>query len=235
MTLTRFDASTRGHASLGWLDSFHMFSFGEYYNPSRMGFGALRVLNDDTVIGGAGFGTHPHRNMEIISIPLEGVIMHKDSMGHAEALRPGEIQVMSAGTGITHSEYNGSATDTLKFLQLWIIPDTAGVVPRYQQTSIADLPRNQGHVIVGPNNADCPLWIHQQAWLSIAHLDVGKQVFYQTKRDGNGVFVFVVSGTVDVAATRLQQRDALGIEGASSTIIQAVADSMVVIIDVPMQ
>lgn len=233
--MTHYPAGDRGRTALGWLDSYHSFSFGEYYDPSRIHFGALRVLNDDTVAGGAGFGTHPHRNMEIVSIPLEGIIMHKDSMGHAEALRPGEIQVMSAGTGITHSEYNGSSDNELRFLQLWIIPNAAGVEPRYQQISIADLPRNAGHVVVGPKDSGSPLWMHQHAWLSVAHLDAGKQVLYQTKRDGNGVYVFVVSGTVEVAATRLQQRDAAGITDATSTTIQAVTDCYVVIIDVPMQ
>jgi len=235
MTTIRFDASTRGHADFGWLNSYHTFSFGEYYDPNRMGFGALRVCNDDTVLGGAGFGTHPHRDMEIISIPLEGVIMHKDSMGHAEALRPGEVQVMSAGKGITHSEYNGSESDALKFLQIWIYPDTRGVTPRYQQTSIADLPRNQGHVIIGPKDDGQPLWIHQRAWLSVAHFDAGNQVFYQTKQLGNGMFVFCLSGTVDIATERLQERDAIGITDASSIVVQAVSDCYVVIIDVPMQ
>ena len=235
MTTTRFDASGRGHAAFGWLDSYHTFSFGEYYDPNRMGFGALRVFNDDTVIGGAGFGTHPHRDMEIISIPLEGVIMHKDSMGHAEALRPGEVQVMSAGTGITHSEYNGSETNTLKFLQVWIYPDARGVTPRYQQTSIADLARNECHVIIGPKDDGRPLWIHQRAWLSVARIDAGNKVFYQTKQSGNGIFVFNVSGLVDIAAERLQERDAVGIADASPIVMQAVSDCYLVIIDVPMQ
>lgn len=235
MTITRYPAHERGHNNFGWLDTNHTFSFGEYYDPERIHFGALRVFNDDVVTGGAGFGTHPHRDMEIISIPLEGVIMHRDSMGHEEALRPGEIQVMSAGTGITHSEYNGSPTDLLKFLQIWIIPQERGVTPRYDQVSVGDLARNTIHTIVGPNGAGLPLWIHQQAYLSIARLDKGASVSYASRAAGNGMFTFVIDGSVDVHGTSLAARDAVGIDGAERIDITASQDSYVVIIDVPMQ
>lgn len=234
MTITRYPAHERGHNNFGWLDTNHTFSFGEYHDPERIHFGALRVFNDDVVIGGAGFGTHPHRDMEIISIPLEGVIMHRDSMGHEQPLRPGEIQVMSAGTGITHSEYNGSATDPLKFLQIWIIPQERGVTPRYDQVSVGDLDRNAVHTIVGPNDAGLPLWIHQRAYLSIARLDQGASVSYATRDAGNGVFTFVIDGSVDVQGTSLAARDAVGIDGTERIDITAQQDSYVVIIDVPM-
>lgn len=234
MTITRFPAHERGHFNFGWLDTNHTFSFGEFHDPERIHFGALRVFNDDVVAAGAGFGTHPHRDMEIISIPLDGVIMHRDSMGHEEGLRPGEIQVMSAGTGITHSEYNGSDTDPLAFLQIWIIPQERGVQPRYDQVHTGDLARNAVHTIVGPQGADFPLWIHQQAHLSIARLDKGAKVDYAPRREGNGIFIFVIDGAVDAGGNAIGRRDAIGLDDVASVDITATDNSYVVIIDVPM-
>jgi redox-sensitive bicupin YhaK (pirin superfamily) len=228
-----YRAADRGHFDFGWLNTHHLFSFGEYYAPNRMGFTMLRVFNDDVVVGGSGFGTHPHRNMEIISIPLEGVIIHRDSMGHEEALHPGEVQVMSAGTGITHSEFNGSATEALKFLQIWIIPQAAGVEPRYDQ-KVVEVLTNQITPAVGPRESGLPLWIHQQAWLSLVKLDAQTSVEYALQRDDNGVFVFVVGGELTANGQGLSARDSLGITDASAVHLEAVENAYAVVIDVPM-
>lgn len=233
MATTIYRAATRGHANFGWLDTNHIFSFGHYYHPERIRFGMLRVFNDDIVEGGQGFGTHPHDNMEIISIPLEGTIIHEDSMSHKEALKPGDIQVMSAGTGITHSEYNGSHNDPLKFLQIWIIPNAMGVEPRYDQKQIA-VRDNAIDTVVGPKGGSEPLWIHQDAWLSLIRLDGGKDATYTRKRDGNGLFLFVINGTADVAGETLADRDSIGVTEASSITISAAEPTYAVLIDIPM-
>ena len=166
-------ANQRGHADFGWLDSYHSFSFGNYYDPEKIHFGALRVLNDDVVIGGRGFGFHPHDNMEIISIPLEGDLEHKDSLGSQAVIRSGDVQVMSAGTGIVHSEYNQSKTEPVKFLQIWIVPSRQNVKPRYDQITLGILEPNKFHLIVSPDPSDEGVWIHQQAWLHIGSFDRG--------------------------------------------------------------
>ncbi len=241
-----FPASSRGHYNFGWLDTRHVFSFGEYYAPERMGFGLLRVFNDDVVEGGSGFGTHPHRNMEIISIPLEGTIAHKDSMGNIQTLEPGEVQVMSAGSGLTHSEYNASETDPLKFLQIWIIPNQAGVEPRYDQKHI-ELLTNKITPVVGPKGDGSPLWINQHAWLSLVRLHKGFECTYTSQRDGNGLFVFVISGRLDVRATaapgndqqsaasqQLESRDSVGFTDTAHILLRADEEAYAVVIDVPM-
>lgn len=238
MKTVLFPASERGHFDFGWLNTYHTFSFGQYYEPSRMNFGALRVLNDDTVAPGEGFGTHPHRNMEIISIPLEGVIMHRDSMGYEEGIKPGEIQVMSAGTGITHSEFNGSSTNDLKFLQLWIIPERANVEPRYEQTHIEPLAPNEIITVIGPRESGNPLWINQQAWLSIARTASNGTVTYTKQRGDSGVFVFVTDGSVDVAgetsSISLSKRDGVGFMDADVLTFTSKIDAHVIVIEVPL-
>lgn len=226
-------ANERGHASFGWLNSYHTFSFGNYMNPERMHFGALRVLNDDTVAPGEGFGTHPHSNMEIISIPLEGTMMHRDSMGSAQPLRVGDVQVMSAGTGLTHSEYNGSTSDVLKFLQIWIIPHTRDVEPRYDEVHVGDLTPNVEHTIIAPQGSDGKMWIHQDAWLSLTDLHAGASLERNERAPGIGTFVMPIEGSVVVNGTDLTRRDAIGLYDASSVSITAHETSRILIIDVP--
>lgn len=226
-------AHERGHAFFGWLDSYHTFSFGNYMNPDRMNFGALRVLNDDTVAPGEGFGTHPHHNMEIISIPLEGTMMHRDSMGSEQALHVGNVQVMSAGSGLTHSEYNGSATDTLKFLQIWIVPHTRDVEPRYDEVHVGDLTPNVEHTIIAPHGHAGAMWIHQDAWLSLTDLTEGASLQREQRAPGVGTFVMPIEGSVSVNSTDLARRDAIGLYDASTVTIQAQSAARVLIIDVP--
>jgi redox-sensitive bicupin YhaK (pirin superfamily) len=232
--MINYPASDRGHFDFGWLDTNHTFSFGHYMNTERMNFGMLRVFNDDVVAPGEGFGTHPHNNMEIISIPLEGVIMHRDSMGHEEGLRPGDVQVMSAGTGLTHSEYNGSATEVLKFLQIWIIPNARNVEPRYDQVNIGDAERNVLHTVVGPKDGGAPLWINQDAWLSIAKVDQGTSVVHTSRTPGSGIFVFVVEGSLKIDDSVLTRRDAVGITDKKTIEISATSDAYFIVIDVPL-
>lgn len=225
---------TRGVSNFGWLDSRHVFSFGDYHDLQRVHFGALRVFNDDIVAAGAGFGTHPHRDMEIISIPLSGVIRHKDSMGHVEDLLPGDVQVMSAGTGLTHSEYNGSDTEPLAFLQIWIIPNARGVQPRYDQVRVTDMKRNEVVPVVGSATDGFPLWIHQDATLSLAHLDAGAHVELPAMRDGRGTFIFVIEGTINIGGETLSDRDSIGVTEAGVLSIDSTTASSLVVIDVPM-
>jgi redox-sensitive bicupin YhaK (pirin superfamily) len=205
-------ANSRGNANHGWLNSYHSFSFANYYNPERMGFGVLRVLNDDTVAGGTGFGAHPHANMEIVSIPLEGDLEHKDSMGNTTVIRKGDIQVMSAGTGVTHSEYNYSAEHPVKFLQIWVIPNKQNVAPRYDQITIKETAMQQRFLqILSPNKEDDGVWIYQNAWFHMGVLEGTKSLTYHWKAPGNGLYVFVLEGEVVVADQQLGRRDALGI------------------------
>ncbi|HEY2581385.1 MAG TPA: pirin family protein, partial [Mucilaginibacter sp.] len=185
-------AATRGHANHGWLNSYHSFSFANYYNPERMNFGALRVLNDDTVDAGKGFGTHPHDNMEIISIPLEGDLEHKDSMNNVAVIKNGDIQAMSAGTGIYHSEYNKDRAHRVKFLQIWVYPNKRNVEPRYDQITLNLEDRhNKLQQILSPNANDEGVWIHQNAWFHLGKFDKGISTDYMIKAKGNGVYVFV--------------------------------------------
>lgn len=235
MTVIHYPAADRGQADHGWLKSFHTFSFSSYYNPDRMHFGALRVVNDDTVTGGAGFGTHPHNDMEIISIPLEGTIVHRDSMGNERSLHAGDVQIMSAGTGITHSEFNGSATDTLRFLQIWVIPDARGVAPRYDEVTLtAEATANRLDAIIGPQGGGARLWMHQDAWLSMGTLDAGTTVPYGVHGTGRGVFVMVIDGEATVGGVRLQRRDAVGISEADAVDITADTAARILVIEVPL-
>ena len=236
MKTTYHKADTRGYANHGWLKSFHTFSFANYYNPERMNFGVLRVLNDDTVESGMGFGTHPHRDMEIISIPLHGDLEHKDSLGTTAVIKKGEIQVMSAGTGVMHSEYNKNMGEKVKFLQIWIMPDKLGVTPRYDQISIKENAKpNDFQQILSPNPNDEGVWIHQQAWFNLADFDKGVSKQYNLNKNGNGVYVFVLSGKVKVGAIELSTRDGLGIEDIDSFPLEALEKSEILLMEIPME
>ena len=230
-------ADTRGFANHGWLKSYHSFSFANYQNPERMNFGALRVLNDDVVNPNMGFGTHPHHNMEIISIPLEGALSHKDSMGNVRAIEVGEVQVMSAGTGISHSEFNDSKTNAVNFLQLWIIPETKDVQPNYEQRRFpSEARKNHLQTIVAPkDNLDGEaLPISQQAYIYRSHLEVDKNLNLKLKSEHNGLYIFVVSGEIKVADFLLSKRDAIGISEFDNVEISASEDSELIIVEVPM-
>lgn len=237
MNKTIHRAETRGHANHGWLDTHHTFSFAGYYDPQRVHFGALRVLNDDTVAPGEGFGTHPHDNMEIVSIALEGALRHGDSMGNMQVLRPGEIQVMSAGTGITHSEMNASATEPVKFLQIWVLTDAQGHTPRYNQLELAPARRNELRTIVAPEGRgdEHVGWIHQDAWFSTLDLDKEHTVEYRMKTPGHGAYVFVIEGNVKLADEELGPRDGVGITDTDGFLIKGDTDARVLIIEVPMR
>jgi redox-sensitive bicupin YhaK (pirin superfamily) len=228
-------AETRGHANHGWLNSYHTFSFANYYNAERMHFGALRVLNDDTIDGGMGFDTHPHDNMEIISIPLEGDLEHKDSMGNVAVIKHGDIQVMSAGTGIFHSEYNKNKDSKGKFLQIWVFPNKRGVTPRYDQITLNIEDRhNKLQQVLSPNVDDEGVWIHQNAWFHLGKFDSGVSAEYALKAKENGVYVFVISGNVTVNNQALQTRDGLGVWEADSLSIKADSDAELLLMEVPM-
>lgn len=228
-------ADTRGDANHGWLHSKHTFSFAGYRNPERMHFGALRVLNDDIVAPGMGFGTHPHDNMEIISIPLEGDLEHKDSMGNVAVIREGEVQVMSAGTGIAHSEYNKNNDKPVKFLQIWLFPRERNVTPRYDQISIRNLEtKNQFYQVLSPNPEDQGVWIHQDAWFHIGKFDQHATTTYQLKKEGNGMYFFILEGKVEVAGQSLSDRDGFGIWDTNLVALHAQTDSRVLLMEVPM-
>lgn len=228
-------ANTRGHANHGWLDTSHTFSFAGYYNPQRMHFGALRVLNDDFVEGGRGFGTHPHDNMEIISIPLEGDLEHKDSMGNTTAIRQNDIQIMSAGTGVQHSEYNRNKGEKVNFLQLWIFPKVKNIEPRYDQKTFNPADRlNKWQEIVSPLSNGKGVTINQDAWLHLANLEKGFTTEYTIKQKGNGVYLFVIDGEVTVNSQQLNKRDGLGIWETDSFSISANSSSEVLTVEVPM-
>lgn len=229
-------AETRGHANHGWLNSYHTFSFANYYNPERVHFGALRVLNDDTVAAGMGFGTHPHDNMEIISIPLEGDLEHKDSMGNTTVIRNGDIQVMSAGTGVQHSEYNKNRDHLVKFLQIWVYPNQRNVQPRYDQITLNAADRkNQLQQIISPNADDAGVWIHQDAWFHLADFDAGKTAEYQVHKAGNGVYAFVLKGEISINGQALSTRDGLGIWDTDKFSIEASSDAEFLLMEVPME
>jgi quercetin 2,3-dioxygenase len=228
-------ADTRGAANHGWLQARHSFSFANFYNPERVHFGVLRVLNDDIVAPGMGFGTHPHDNMEIITIPLEGDLEHRDSMGNTAVIKNGDVQVMSAGTGITHSEYNKNKDQYLKLLQIWVIPNKRNVTPRYGEKTLNLADRhNRLQTIVSPDGANDSMWIHQDAWFSMAHLDKEVSVDYRLNRTGNGIYVFLISGSITVNNQLLESRDALGLWNTEELHITATSDAEVLLMEVPM-
>ncbi len=229
-------SESRGDANHGWLHSKHTFSFANYYNPERMHFGVLRVLNDDTVAAGMGFGTHPHDNMEIISIPLEGDLEHKDSMGNISIIKHGDIQVMSAGSGITHSEYNKNKDSKVKFLQIWVFPNQRNVTPRYDQISLKIEDRhNKLQQILSPSAEDAGVWIHQNAWFHLGKFDKDFSIKYALKNHANGVYAFVLNGDISINENQLNSRDGLGIWDTKS--IQIMANSQnaeLLLMEVPM-
>ena len=228
-------AETRGNANHGWLKSRHTFSFANYYNPERMNFGALRVLNDDSVEAGMGFGTHPHDNMEIISIPLEGDLEHKDSMGTVSVIKHGDIQVMSAGTGIFHSEYNANKDQLVKFLQIWVFPNKKNVTPRYDQITLDLADRhNKLQQILSPNPEDAGVWIHQNAWFHLGKFDKGVSCDYELKAKGNGVYAFILSGEMTINDRQLAARDGFGIWDTDKITILADTDAEILLMEVPM-
>jgi redox-sensitive bicupin YhaK (pirin superfamily) len=229
-------ADTRGDANHGWLHSRHTFSFADYYDPERVHFGALRVLNDDTVEAGMGFGTHPHDNMEIVSIPLEGDLEHKDSMGTVSVIRHGDIQVMSAGSGITHSEYNKNKDKRVKFLQIWVIPNKRNVKPRYDQITLNVADRhNKFQQILSPDPDDEGVWIYQNAWFHLARFDKGFGADYKIKAKGNGVYVFVLSGDITINDQRLNTRDGFGIWDVERFSVKADSEAEFLLMEVPME
>ena len=229
-------AETRGSANHGWLNANHSFSFANYHNPDRMNFGALRVLNDDIIAAGMGFGTHPHENMEIITIPMEGDLEHKDSMGNIGVINEGEIQVMSAGTGVHHSEYNKNADQAVKVLQLWVFPKKQNVTPRYDQMSIRDLKKpNDFYQVLSPNSEDAGMWVHQDTWFHLGEFDVEKSLVYTIKKPGNGVYVFVIEGSLNVEGESLKKRDAIGIWDTETIRFTVQPQSKVLLVEVPMK
>jgi redox-sensitive bicupin YhaK (pirin superfamily) len=228
-------ADTRGYAHHGWLTSHHTFSFANYYDPERTHFGVLRVLNDDTVAPGRGFGTHPHDNMEIISIPLEGDLEHKDSMGNVALIREGDIQVMSAGTGVTHSEYNKNSDREVKFLQIWVFPREKGVAPRYDQISLSDLKKeNEFYQVLSPLEADQGVWIHQDAWFHLGEFTRELTAGYKLKKEGNGIYAFILEGKVEIEGQALGPRDGFGITEVNEIEVRAYTGSRVLLMEVPM-
>ncbi|WP_350656064.1 pirin family protein [Psychrobacter sp. S1-30-MNA-CIBAN-0213] len=228
-------ADSRGDANHGWLKSKHTFSFANYHNPERMGFGALRVINDDFVIGGQGFGKHSHRDMEIISIPLSGKLGHGDNIGNNGIIETGEIQVMSAGTGITHSEMNGDDKEDVKFLQIWVIPNKMNVAPRYQQVRMDEIMQpNEFNQVLSPNADDAGVWIHQNAWFSMGDFDKGVTQTYQLNDPNNGVYIFVISGKVNVNGNTLDTRDGLGVWDTKNFTMDVEEDAKVLLMEVPM-
>ncbi|MGA9638470.1 pirin family protein [Flavobacterium sp.] len=229
-------ANTRGNANHGWLNAYHTFSFANYYNADREQFGVLRVLNDDTIAAGMGFGTHPHKNMEIITIPLEGDLAHKDSLGNAATIKTGDVQVMSAGSGVQHSEFNPNAEQRTKLFQIWLFPKAQNVTPRYQQITLdASKQKNDFAQILSPNADDEGVWIHQDAWFHLADFQAGFSKNYSVKKEGNGLYLIVISGTITVDGQKLETRDGLGITDFDTLEIKATTDAKFLMMEIPMK
>jgi redox-sensitive bicupin YhaK (pirin superfamily) len=229
-------ASERGHNDIGWLKANFSFSFGPYYNPEKVHFGALRVLNDDIIAGGAGFGMHPHDNMEIITIPIVGALEHSDSTGGHGVITAGEVQVMSAGTGLMHSEYNHSKTDAANTLQIWLFPKKMNIEPRYDQKSfLNDLKPNQLTTLVSPDKDGNALWINQDAIFSMGDFEAGQQFTYDIKIPGNGAYIFLISGEISLDGSDLNKRDAIGVYDTSSFTVETKSPSRILIMEIPMR
>ena len=228
-------SNTRGEANHGWLESRHTFSFANYHNKERMNFGVLRVLNDDKVSEGMGFSTHHHDNMEIISIPLEGDLEHKDSMGNTTVIKNGDIQVMSAGTGISHSEYNKNKDKLVKFLQIWVFPNKRNVSPRYDQITLdVNDRKNKFQQILSPNPDDDGVWIHQDAWFHLGNFETGISTEYKIKKPGNGVYAFIIKGNATIENQKLETRDGFGIwEVDQIKITSNMDDTEILLMEVP--
>lgn len=228
-------SESRGHANHGWLNTSYTFSFANYYNPQRIHFGALRVLNDDYIAGGMGFDMHPHDNMEVITIPLSGKLQHEDSMGNKEVMHAGEIQVMSAGTGIFHSEYNADRVEALTLLQIWVLPKEKNTKPRYSQISLSDVVKpNALYQIVSPNPDDDGAWIGQNAWFHLGDLSQGWKGTYSLKDKSNGLYLFVIDGAINVAGYKLSKRDGLGLTDLSDIEIETTSDARILLMEIPM-
>ncbi|GEC72567.1 hypothetical protein SAMN05443543_101427 [Flavobacterium flevense] len=229
-------ADTRGHADHGWLNAYHSFSFASWYNPDRVQFGALRVLNDDTVAAGMGFGTHPHDNMEIITIPLEGDLAHKDSMGNESTIKNGDVQVMSAGSGIRHSEFNPNADQRTKLFQIWVFPKQRDVTPRYQQITLnKSLEKNDFAQILSPDADDAGVWIHQDAWFYLSDFDADFSKKLALKKEGNGFYIMNIEGEIEVNGEKLETRDAIGIWETTEIEIKATTASKFLVMEIPMK
>ncbi|MCC9166209.1 pirin family protein [Pontibacter harenae] len=229
-------ADTRGHANHGWLNSYHSFSFAGYYNPERMSFGLLRVLNDDEVAAGMGFGAHPHDNMEIVSVPLSGALEHQDSTGNRKVIYTNDVQIMSAGTGLTHSEYNHSKEEKVKFLQIWVFPKEREIKPRYEQKTFNPEDRqNKLQTVVSPEKGSDAVWINQDAWFTLGTLKGGFSEDYKLHKNGNGVYAFVLEGEVEIDGEKLGRRDGLGISETDSFNIKASEDAELLLMEVPMK
>jgi quercetin 2,3-dioxygenase len=227
-------ARSRGMANHGWLQSAHSFSFADYYDPERMGFGTLRVINDDTIAPAMGFGTHPHRDMEIITIPLEGSLKHQDSVGNSEIITSGEVQIMSAGTGIRHSEYNASPTEAVKLLQIWVLPKKLMVPPRYEQTFFSEEKRhNKFCLIVSPDGRDSSVSINQDAYFSIAHMDPGIELTYSFYDAKNVLYAFVIEGSIILEGERFETRDGIGIAENKELSIASETASKILLMELP--
>lgn len=228
-------ADSRGLADHGWLLSRHTFSFADYYDPERMSFGALRVLNDDRVAPGRGFGLHPHENMEIVSIPLKGALDHKDTTGREKVIRSGDVQIMSAGTGLMHSEVNHSTSEPVEFLQIWIFPKKKDIPPRYEQKTFSlEGRKNQWQTVVSPEENASSIWINQSAWFSLANLEKGKSLELTSHEKGKGLYLFVIEGEVGVENEVIARRDALATTDVEKTVLNANKDSEVLLIEVPL-
>jgi quercetin 2,3-dioxygenase len=229
-----YTADSRGRAEHGWLSSRFSFSFAEYYNPERMHFGVLRVLNDDIIQPKMGFGMHPHDNMEIVTIPLKGALEHRDSMGNGSIIRAGEVQLMSAGKGVRHSEFNPSKDEPGSFLQIWLFPKERNIEPRYFQKSYEAQDRqNKMHLIVSPSGENDSLIINQDAWFSMGYLKQGQNLSYDIKRRGNGLYIFVIEGSIEIAGDTLHKRDAIGISEFQRIEIEVREESQLLFIDLP--
>ncbi|KAA3662861.1 MAG: pirin family protein [Calditrichaeota bacterium] len=236
MKKTIHRADSRGHFDHGWLKTYHTFSFGQYYDPTHIHFGKLRVLNDDVIGPGQGFGRHPHDNMEIVTIPLHGALAHADSEGHEQVIRPNEIQIMSAGTGIWHSEYNHSDSESAGLLQIWIFPDAKGHKPRYDQKTIDPLARqDKFHTFVSPAQEEDTLWLHQDAYFSLADLQQGAQTTSRLNSPGNGVYLFLIEGKIEVAGEDLNRKDGIGLWEIDEFTVQSQSESQLLAIEVPMR
>lgn len=229
-------AETRGHANHGWLKTSHTFSFANYYNPDRVHFGALRVLNDDSIDGGMGFGTHPHDNMEIITIPLKGDLAHQDSMGNGTTIKSGDIQVMSAGTGIKHSEFNANPDKAVELLQIWLFPNQKQVTPRYDQITLDETKmQNQLHQILSPVADDEGVWIHQNSWFHLGNFEAGKSFEYELKDKSNGIYIFLIEGKVKANDQLIEKRDGYGVWETEKVSFEVLEASKVLIMEVPME
>lgn len=230
-----FKAADRGTADYGWLKPNYYFSFAQYHDPAKVHFGLLRVLNDDFIDGGGVFHTHPHDNMEIVTIPFTGAIKHKDSTGGEGVIKAGDVQIMSAGSGVQHSEANASATEPVTLFQIWVFPKERNIKPRYDQKNFDVAERtNKWQTVVSPVDADAALWINQDARFSLTNLQAGKEIDYTNAFKGNGVFLVVINGSIEVDGQQLNKRDALGISEMESFSVKASEDAELLAIEIPM-